>query len=199
MALGLTGFIVAIPVFLDVALVILIPILYSLAIRTRKSLLYYGIPLLAGLAVAHSFIPPTPGPIAVASVLGVDLGWMMLFGVIAGIPAMIVAGPIFGRYIGNKIHVDVPEHIKEEEERKKANNEEGKLLPSFGMICFLILSPLVLILFNTTGGILLKEGIFKEVVTFIGHPFVALIIATLLSMYFLGKRRGVTKKMKCNQ
>lgn len=192
-ALGLTGFIVAIPVFLDVALVILIPILYSLAIRTRKSLLYYGIPLLAGLAVAHSFIPPTPGPIAVASVLGVDLGWMMLFGVIAGIPAMIVAGPIFGRYIGNKIHVDVPEHIKEEEERKKANNEEGKLLPSFGMICFLILSPLVLILFNTTGGILLKEGIFKEVVTFIGHPFVALIIATLLSMYFLGKRRGVTK------
>ncbi|WP_339285005.1 gluconate:H+ symporter [Oceanobacillus sp. FSL K6-3682] len=192
-ALGLTGFIVAIPVFLDVALVILIPILYSLAIRTRKSLLYYGIPLLAGLAVAHSFIPPTPGPIAVASVLGVDLGWMMLFGVIAGIPAMVVAGPIFGRYIGNKIHVDVPEHIKEEEERKKANNEEGKLLPSFGMICFLILSPLVLILFNTTGGILLKEGIFKEVVTFIGHPFVALIIATLLSMYFLGKRRGVTK------
>ncbi len=192
-ALGLTGFIVAIPVFLDVALVILIPILYSLAIRTCKSLLYYGIPLLAGLAVAHSFIPPTPGPIAVASVLGVDLGWMMLFGVIAGIPAMIVAGPIFGRYIGNKIHVDVPEHIKEEEERKKANNEEGKLLPSFGMICFLILSPLVLILFNTTGGILLKEGIFKEVVTFIGHPFVALIIATLLSMYFLGKRRGVTK------
>lgn len=117
----------------------------------------------------------------------------MLFGVIAGIPAMVVAESIFGRYIGNKIHVDVPEHIKEEEERKKANNEEGKLLPSFGMICFLILSPLVLILFNTTGGILLKEGIFKEVVTFIGHPFVALIIATLLSMYFLGKRRGVTK------
>ncbi|GIO24870.1 GntP family permease [Oceanobacillus sp. J11TS1] len=192
-ALGLTGFVVAIPVFLDVAIVILIPILYSLAIRTRKSLLYYGIPLLAGLAVAHSFIPPTPGPIAVASVLGVDLGWMMLFGVIAGIPAMIVAGPIFGRYIGNKIHVSVPEHVAEEEARKKADKEEKKPLPSFGLICFLILSPLVLILFNTAGGVLLEEGVVKEVVTFIGHPFVALIIATLLSIYFLGKRRGLSK------
>lgn len=76
--------------FLDVALVILIPIVYSLAMRTGKSLLYYAIPLLAGLAVAHSFIPPTPGPIAVATVLGVDLGWMMLFGIIAGVPAMIM-------------------------------------------------------------------------------------------------------------
>ncbi|MGN8645604.1 GntP family permease [Gracilibacillus sp. HCP3S3_G5_1] len=193
-ALGLTGFIVAIPVFLDVAIVILIPILYSLAMRTKKSLLYYGIPLLAGLAVAHAFIPPTPGPIAVASVLGVDLGWMMLFGVIAGIPAMILAGPVFGRYIGNKVFVNVPEHIKEEETRKEMENGEKKSLPSFGLICFLVVSPLTLILFNTAGGLLLEEGTFKEIVTFIGHPFVALIIATLLSIYFLGKRRGVTKK-----
>lgn len=138
-ALGLTGFIVAIPVFLDVALVILIPIVYSLALRTGKSLLYYAIPLLAGLAVAHSFIPPTPGPIAVASVLGVDLGWMMLFGIIAGIPAMIIAGPVFGRYIGNKIHIDVPTHIIKESEKEA---ESKKALPSFGLICFIILLPL---------------------------------------------------------
>lgn len=122
-ALALTGFIVAIPVFLDVALVILLPIVYSLAMRTGKSLLYYAIPLLAGLAVAHSFIPPTPGPIAVASVLGVDLGWMMLFGIIAGLPAMIIAGPLFGRWIGKRVHVGVPAHIveatKQEEESKK--------------------------------------------------------------------------------
>src|SRR5699024_1392855 len=77
-ALVLTGFIVSIPVFLDVALVILIPIIYSLARNTKNSLLYYGIPLLAGLAVTHSFIPPTPGPISVAKILGVDLGWVIL-------------------------------------------------------------------------------------------------------------------------
>lgn len=190
-ALGLTGFIVAIPVFLDVALVILLPIVYSLAMRTGKSLLYYAIPLLAGLAVAHSFIPPTPGPIAVASVIGVDLGWMLLFGVIAGIPAMIVAGPLFGRFIGNKLHIGVPAHIAEE---AKKESGERKQLPSFSLICFIILSPLVLILLNTAGGIVLEDGTLRDVVTFIGHPFVALIIATLLAMYFLGKRRGVTKE-----
>ncbi|WP_077604296.1 GntP family permease [Oceanobacillus sojae] len=192
-ALGLTGFIVAIPVFLDVALVILIPILYSLSMRTKKSLLYYGVPLLAGLAVAHAFIPPTPGPIAVASVLGVDLGWVMLFGIIAGIPAMVIAGPLFGRYIGKRVYVDVPEHILEEEATRKEAGGEKRSLPSFGLICFLVLSPLVLILFNTAGDVLLDDSVFKEVITFIGHPFVALIIATLLSMYFLGKRRGMTK------
>src|SRR5699024_1784066 len=81
-ALMLTGFIISIPVFLDVAFVILIPILYSLAQKTKKSLLYFAIPLLAGLAVTHSFVPPTPGPIAVASLLDANLGWVILFGLL---------------------------------------------------------------------------------------------------------------------
>lgn len=189
-ALGLTGFLVAIPVFLDVALVILIPIVYSLALRTGKSLLYYAIPLLAGLAVAHSFIPPTPGPIAVAQVLNVDLGWMMLFGIIAGIPALIVAGPIFGRYIGNKVFVGVPDHVARAAEEVSATKQK---LPSFGLICFIILTPLFLILLNTGGELWLKEGQLLTVLTFIGHPFVALIVATLLAMYLLGTKRGVSK------
>ncbi|MDS8527694.1 SLC13 family permease, partial [Streptococcus pneumoniae] len=80
-ALALTGFIVAVPVFFDVGFIILVPIVYGLAKRTGRSLLYYGIPLLAGLAVTHSFIPPTPGPIAVANLIGAELGWVILFGV----------------------------------------------------------------------------------------------------------------------
>ncbi|NQZ59042.1 MAG: hypothetical protein HRT88_16440, partial [Lentisphaeraceae bacterium] len=84
-ALGLTGFLISIPVFLDVGLIIIIPIVYSLAHRTGKPLLYYGIPLLAGLGVTHAMIPPTPGPIAVADLLGADLGWVILFGCIAGL------------------------------------------------------------------------------------------------------------------
>ncbi|MBM7840709.1 GntP family gluconate:H+ symporter/Gnt-I system low-affinity gluconate transporter [Alkalihalobacillus xiaoxiensis] len=191
-ALALTGFIVAIPVFLDVALVILLPIVYSLAMRTGKSLLYYAIPLLAGLAVAHSFIPPTPGPIAVASVLGVDLGWMMLFGIIAGLPAMIIAGPLFGRWIGKRVHVGVPAHIVE---ATKQEEESKKELPRFGLICFIILLPLAMILLNTAGDVILKEGTTThQILTFVGHPFIALIVATLLAMYFLGKRRGATKE-----
>lgn len=190
-ALGLTGFIVAIPVFLDVALVILIPIVYSLAQKTKKSLLYYGIPLLAGLAVTHSFVPPTPGPISVASILNADLGWVILFGSLAGIPAMILAGPLFGKYIGNKIHLTVPDFVTENEMKESKNEKE---LPSFLLVTTLIFIPLILILINTVFGLILEEGsMLHSLLTFIGHPFVALTISTLLTFYFLGTKRGYTR------
>lgn len=190
-ALALTGFVISIPVFLDVALVILIPIIYSLGKKTGKSLLYYGIPLLAGLAVTHSFIPPTPGPIAVSDIIGADLGWVILFGCIAGIPATILAGPVFGKYIAGKIHAVEPEYIR-------ANLDEvdtSKELPSFRLIITLILLPLVLILGNTLSGVLLPEGnLIRDVLTFIGHPFSALLLVTLLAFYTLGRLRGYTKE-----
>jgi Gnt-I system low-affinity gluconate transporter len=110
-ALGLTGLLVSIPVFFDVGLIILIPLVYGLAQRTGRSLLYYAIPLAAGLAIGHSYIPPTPGPVAVASLLGADLGWVILFGAIAGFVAMVVGGIFFGRYIAGKIHAKVPDYM----------------------------------------------------------------------------------------
>uniref|UniRef100_UPI003D2179A4 GntT/GntP/DsdX family permease n=1 Tax=Kroppenstedtia sanguinis TaxID=1380684 RepID=UPI003D2179A4 len=188
-ALGITGFIVAIPVFFDVGFIILVPIIYGLAKKTGKSLLYYGIPLLAGLAVTHSFIPPTPGPIAVAKLIDAELGWVILFGTIAGIPAMILGGPLFGKYIAKKIDAAVPEYMNVEE--KKYN----RALPSFGLIATLILIPLILILLNTVSGVILPDSsILKSFFTFLGHPFVALTIATLLAFIFLGIRRGYTRQ-----
>ena len=80
-ALGITGLVVAIPVFFDAGLIILIPLAFSLAKRTSRSALFYTIPLLAGLAVGHAFIPPTPGPVLVANMIGVDLGFVILIGV----------------------------------------------------------------------------------------------------------------------
>lgn len=187
-ALGITGFIVAVPVFFDVGFIILVPIVYGLAKKTGRSLLYYGIPLLAGLAVTHSFIPPTPGPIAVANLIGADLGWVILFGVLAGIPAMILAGPVFGKYIAKKIHVTIPDYMEFKE------IDTSKELPSFKMILSLILIPLVLILANTLSAVLLDEGnVIRDVLTFLGHPFVALTIATLLTFVFLGTRRGYSR------
>ena len=193
-ALGFTGFLVSIPVFLDVALVILIPIIYSLARKTKKSLLYYGIPLLAGLAVAHSFVPPTPGPMTVAAMLSVDLGWVILFGILAGIPAMIFAGPVFGKYIGDKIHLEVPDYQKLDEEVSSVR--EKKDLPSFTLVFTLILIPLVLILVNTVTGAIVGEdsgNLFAETIQFVGHPFVALIITVVLTFITLGTRRGYTR------
>lgn len=188
-SLGFTGFLVAIPVFFDVGFIILVPIVYGLAKKTGKSLLYYGIPLLAGLAVTHSFIPPTPGPIAVADLVGAELGWVILFGVLAGIPSMIIAGPLFARYISKRLHVVVPEYMNIEEV------EDNRDLPSFKLITAIILTPLVLILLNTVSGVLLEEGnMARQIFTFLGHPFVALTFATILTFVFLGTKRGLSRQ-----
>lgn len=188
-ALGLTGFLISIPVFLDVGLIIIIPIVYSLAQRTGKPILFYGIPLLAGLGVTHSMIPPTPGPIAVADLLGADLGWVILFGTIAGIPAMIIAGPMFGKYISKKVVVGIPDFVDFKEP------EEGKPLPSFGLVILLILTPLVLILLSTLmdRDFVQLDSSIETTVKFLGHPFVAMLIATIMAFYTLGKFCGYTR------
>jgi Gnt-I system low-affinity gluconate transporter len=184
-ALGLTGFIVSIPVFLDVAIVILVPILYRLARDSGRPLLYYGIPLAAGGAVTHAFIPPTPGPIAVADLLGTDLGWVILFGTICGLPAMVLAGPIWGSYISRRITKGMPDYVELRE------IDESRELPSFGEVLAIIMTPLLLILLSTTSAILLEEGnVVRSFLVFIGHPYAALLIATLLAMFLLGSRRG---------
>ncbi|AHM59197.1 gluconate transporter [Flammeovirgaceae bacterium 311] len=190
-ALMTTGFLVAIPVFFDVGFVILVPVVYALQKKTGKSLLLYGIPLLAGLAITHAFIPPTPGPVAVADILGADLGWVILAGVLAGIPAAIISGPLFGKYIAGKIQVATPEFIETKAEIKE--------LPSAGLIGALVGLPLVLILINTltnsplAASVGISEGV-KNLLAFLGHPFIALIIANLLAWYLLGLRRGYSSK-----
>lgn len=195
-ALVITGFFVAIPVFFDVGFIILVPIVYALAKDTKKSVLFYGIPLLAGLAVTHTFIPPTPGPVAVAEIVGADLGWVILFGFIIGIPTAILAGPIFGKYIGGKINIAPPKFILDEMENSTRVDDDK--LPSFGLILSIIGVPLVLILLNTLTDVLVKkqviaEGFVVDLLKFLGHPFVALTIATLLALYLLGVKRGFSK------
>lgn len=195
-ALMTTGFIIAIPVFLDVGFIILVPMAYALARKTGRSVLYYAIPLLAGLAVTHAFIPPTPGPIAVAEIINAQLGWVILFGLIVGFPTAIVAGPYFGRYIASKIHVEPPDIS---EEQKMLSNTTHKDLPSFGMVVFLIALPLFLILLSTVTDLGLKndwipEGVTTRVILFTGHPFIALLLATLAAMYFLGVKRDYSGK-----
>ena len=194
-AMVITGFIVAIPVFLDVGFIILVPIIYALARDSKRSLLYYGIPLLAGLAVTHSFIPPTPGPVAVADIINVQLGWVILLGVILGFPTAIIAGPIWGKYISKKIYIEPPAEFDKPGEKNYDENN----LPPFGLIATIIAIPLLLILVNTFTGLIVDKGVVpKSIVTdvleFLGHPFSALIIATLLASYFLGIKRGMGKQ-----
>ncbi len=183
-ALMLTGFIIGMPVFFDVGFIILVPLVYALTRDSKKSVLYYAIPLLAGLAVTHTMVPPTPGPMAVASILGVDLGWVVLFGLIIGIPTAILAGPVWGSFIAGKINLPAPEQfiINDTEE-----SNELKRKPSFGVIALIIMIPLLLILTSTFVKLgidreTIKSSLVIDIIVFLGHPFTALIIGTLFSI-----------------
>ena len=183
-ALGITGLVIAMPVFFDAGLIILIPLAFSLAKRTKRSSLFYVIPLLAGLAVGHAFIPPTPGPVLVATMLNVDLGWVILVGILCGTVAMIVAGPIWGSICGKKYMIPVPEHVA-----NQADFDESKL-PKFGTIVLIILITLVLIILKSVSGVIPAMAPLAPIFTFLGEPFLALLIATVVAMFILGTKHG---------
>lgn len=183
-ALGITGLVIAMPVFFDAGLIILIPLAFSLAKRTNRSSLFYTIPLLAGLAVGHAFIPPTPGPVLVATMLGVDLGWVIMVGVLCGIFSMIVAGPVWGSVCGKKFYIPVPEHVANQE-----SFDESKL-PNFWVIVGIILIPLVLIILDSVTGVVPAFSGLQPLFGFLGEPFVALLIATIAAMLVLGVKHG---------
>lgn len=185
-ALGITGLVISIPVFFDAGLIILIPLAFSLAKRTKKSSLFYAIPLLAGLAVGHAFIPPTPGPVLVATMLNVELGWVILVGVCCGFFAMIVAGPVWGAICGKKFYVPVPDQIANQEDI-----DESKL-PSFASVVTIIMIPLVLIILKSVAGVVPALAGVAPLFNFLGQPFAALLIATLAAMFILGTRHGYT-------
>lgn len=185
-ALGITGLVISIPVFFDAGLIILIPLAFSLAKRTKKSSLFYAIPLLAGLAVGHAFIPPTPGPVLVATMLNVELGWVILVGICCGFFAMIVAGPVWGAICGKKFYVPVPDQIANQEDI-----DESKL-PSFASVVTIIMIPLVLIILKSVAGVVPALAGVAPLFNFLGQPFAALLIATLAAMFILGTRHGYT-------
>ena len=187
-AMVLTGFIVAIPVFFDVAFIILVPVIYALQKSTKKSLLIFAIPLLAGLATTHAFIPPTPGPVAVADLIGANLGWVIVFGFLVGVPTVLLSGILFGDYIGKRIHLPAMDFSEGTSETK---------LPSVHLLFGIIGIPIVLILVKTliNSQILVVDqgSIFHQLIILFGHPIVALIIANLLAWYLLGLRGGFSR------
>lgn len=183
-ALGITGLVIAMPVFFDAGLIILIPLAFSLAKRTNRSSLFYAIPLLAGLAVGHAFIPPTPGPVLVATMLNVELGWVILVGIFCGIFSMIVAGPVWGSICGKKHFIPVPEHVA-----NQPDIDESKL-PNFWTIVGIILIPLVLIILDSIAGVVPALAPIQPILGFLGEPFVALLIATIAAMLILGIKHG---------
>lgn len=201
-AMGLLGLIFGIPVFFDIGIFVLAPLVYVAARQGGKSLVLYALPMLAGLSMTHAFLPPHPGPVALGGLLEVNLGWLILMGFICGIPGFIAAGLVWGSYIGKRIIVEVPEDFVNDADDDGPHTSGGTAVetkrpvvttpPSVATIGAIIAVPLVLILGATFGTILLDEGNLLQVLTFFGTPAVALLIAVLIAFYVLGIRRGST-------
>ncbi len=186
-ALGLTGLVIGTTVFFEAGVVVLIPLVFSVAKQTERSTLFYAIPLLSGLASGYAFVPPSAGSVLVANSLNVNFGTMMMVGIPTAIAAMIVSGIIWGRFIGTKIFTKLPVNVQE-------IKDDGKELPPFGLVLGVILIPLILILVSTISGYMPVPDTLKNILGFLGEPFAALMIATLAAMYFLGIRRGYSKE-----
>ncbi|GEM30409.1 gluconate:proton symporter [Nocardia neocaledoniensis NBRC 108232] len=208
-AMGLLGLIFGIPVFFDIGIFVLAPLVYVAAKRGGRSLVLYAMPMLAGLSMTHAFLPPHPGPVALGGLLGVSLGWLIIMGFVCGIPGFIAAGIVWGTWIGKRVQVDVPAEFVPLEPNgaggSGANGESGDLEgsggtavvtkspPSVALIGAIIAIPLVLILGATFGYQLLdKDSALLQVLTFFGTPAVALLITVLVAFYLLGIRRGST-------
>ncbi|MFD4634669.1 GntP family permease [Streptomyces sp. NPDC058284] len=202
LAMGLTGLIFGVPVFFDVGIFVLAPIVYAAAKRSGKSILLYCLPLLAGLSMTHAFLPPHPGPVAAAGLLHVDLGWVILMGIVCGIPAVLAAWA-FSAWVGKRIFVPVPQDMVEAAEEAKAavvaEQRAAGVAPQekpvpLGIVFTIIGTPLVLILLATFSSIAFDPSTFRSVIEFFGSPFVALTIALLMAYYLLGIRRGWSRK-----
>ncbi|MFC5146099.1 GntP family permease [Streptomyces aureoversilis] len=215
LAMGVTGVLFGIPVFFDVGIFVLAPIVYAAARRSGKSILLYALPLLAGLSMTHAFLPPHPGPVAAAGLLHVDLGWVILMGAAAGVPAVLAAWG-YAAWIGRRVFVPVPADMAEAAEEAKravtaqspvpgkpgeagepgerAAAPEGRAAPekpvALGTLLAVIGTPLLLILLATFSSVAFAPSTARSVVEFFGHPFVALTIALLLAYWLLGLRRG---------
>lgn len=202
LAMGLTGLIFGVPVFFDVGIFVLAPIVYAAAKRSGRSILLYAMPLLAGLSMTHAFLPPHPGPVAAAGLLHVSLGWVILMGIVVGLPAVLAAW-VFAAWIGRRIFVPVPEDMVEAAEDAKAavaaeqaaaGRTPREAPVALATVLTIIGTPLLLILAATFSSIALEESTLRSVVEFFGNPFVALTIALVMAYYLLGIRRGWTRR-----
>lgn len=197
-ALAVTGYVVAIPVFSDSGLIILTPLAKSLSRITGKSVIGLGLALATGLQLAHVFIPPTPGPLAVAGILDVDMGMMILWGLVMTVPTLVVS-TFYAQWLGKKIYM-IPNEDGTDFERKDFKEEyiksienveqvmKEKNLPGAFLSFAPIFIPLFLILCNTVIGFLKIEGSIADFLKMIGHPVIALIIGLLIALYGLGYR-----------
>jgi gluconate transporter len=183
--LALVGVIVGAPLFFEVAFVIVAPFLLGVAARSQKSISFFALPALMGMALMHALIPPHPGAVASTDLLHADFGLVMLYGFVCGIPAVLVSGPLYALLAFANAPRD-PAPV-EASAPASAPAEVAPLGPAAALVG--MLAPVALILIGAFAPAMMAPGPVRDGVAFVGHPFIALIVACLYAWFFLVARR----------
>jgi GntP family gluconate:H+ symporter len=183
--------VVGLPVFFEVGFVLLIPIAFTVARRTRTSLIMVGLPMLAGLSVDHALVPPHPAAMLAVTIFHADVGRTILYALLIGIPTAAIAGPIYARVIAPRIVLDAHNPMAEE----FAEHDLNRALPSFGLSLATILLPVVLMLIGSWAGVLAAPGsAANRALHLLGSADIALLVAVLVSFITLGRMRGFSRE-----
>jgi GntP family gluconate:H+ symporter len=191
LALGVASLIFGFPIFFDAGLVVMLPIIFTVARRLGGSLLRYGIPAAGAFSCMHVFVPPHPGPVAATELLKSDIGLVTIVGLLVALPTWYFASYLFGLWIGKRIDVKVPEILSGGPQAEHDPNP-----PKSSTVMLLLLLPLAIIFVNTgldylgAAGVVDRKTQWFQVARGLGSTPIALLTAVLVSSYVLGKRRG---------
>ncbi|WPO74769.1 MULTISPECIES: gluconate:H+ symporter [unclassified Streptomyces] len=189
-AMVLIASVIGLPLFFEVGIVLLIPVVLMVAKRGNYSLMRIGIPALAGLSVMHGLIPPHPGPLVAIDAVEANLGVTLALGVLVAVPTVIIAGPLFSKFAARWVDVPAPEKMI-----PQRPSEDLEKRPGFGTTVATVLLPVVLMLAKALVDIVVDdpETTVQRVFDVIGSPLVALLAAVIVGMFTLGRAAGFTK------
>ncbi|MFJ8309284.1 MULTISPECIES: GntP family permease [unclassified Streptomyces] len=188
--------IIGLPLFFEVGIVLLIPVVLLVAKRGNYSLMRIGIPALAGLSVMHGLIPPHPGPLVAVDAIGANLGVTLALGVVVAVPTVIIAGPLFSRYAARWVDIPAPEKMLYSSQGAGRPSEDLEHRPSFGATITTVLLPVVLMLAKALVDIVIDDpkNHVQRVTDVVGSPLIALLAAVLVAIFTLGRAAGFTKE-----
>lgn len=184
-ALMLSGFVIGLPVFFQVGLVLLAPVLFTVTRRTGTPLLRVAIPLLAGLSTTHGLIPPHPGPLAAIERLGADPGRTLFYALVVGFPVAVLSGPLFGRLISRHVTIDAGAMAAQ-----LSGSAVAATPPSLAVTVLTMLLPVLLMLAAALAQGILPPGGLRTALMFAGTPLMAMLIATLAAFVAFGRGCG---------
>jgi GntP family gluconate:H+ symporter len=190
-AMTLIAVLIGLPMFFEIGLVLLVPVVLLVAKRSGQPLMLLGIPALAGLSVLHGLVPPHPGPLVAVSTVKADLGVTLALGLLVAIPTVIIAGPLFGRVAARWVHAEPPAGLMDEVPEDEQEEAAPRRRPGFALTVGTVLLPVVLMLAKAVADVWLDEdGALRTALDAIGTPLFALLVAVVVAMFTLGLPAG---------